>query len=191
MATKEEREIGDLRLATVVVNVRDMERATEFWRRAIGYHPADDQQDGHFRTLVHANRTPIVLQLTDRAPSGPVRVHLDLYTQEQQRHVERLIELGAERVDDWPDREESEGPEVVVLRDPDGNEFCVVDTASGSSESQVSEVTNMRGEPEEISPGDATAGYPTGESGSAQEGTAGPLAPPRHNPPEPGNKSAR
>src|SRR3546814_2994236 len=106
MVTKEEREIGDLRLGTVVVNVQDMERATEFWRRAIGYHPRDDQPHGHFRTLVHADRLPIVLQLADTAPSEPVRVHLDRYTQEQKRHVERLIELGAERVDDGTDGEE-------------------------------------------------------------------------------------
>ncbi len=35
-------------------------------------------------------------------------------------------------------------------------------------------------EPEPISPGDAVAGAPDGESGEAQEGTAGPDAPPRH-----------
>src|SRR3546814_16826235 len=97
MVTKEEREIGDLRLGTVVVNVQDMERATEFWRRAIGYHPRDDQPPGHFRTLVHADRLPIVLQLADTAPSEPVRVHLDLHTQAQQRNVEGTNRSGAAR----------------------------------------------------------------------------------------------
>jgi len=56
---------------------------------------------------------------------------------------------------------------------------------------QVSEVEDLGDAPEPISPGDATAGYPPSESGHPQEGTAGPNAPPRHNPPEPGNESSR
>jgi len=58
---------------------------------------------------------------------------------------------------------------------------------------QVSEVSGM--DPVEsddkISPGDATAGSATEESGKTQEGTAGPNAAPRHDPPEAGNKSSR
>ena len=58
---------------------------------------------------------------------------------------------------------------------------------------QVSEVSGM--DPAEsddkILPGDATAGTPSDESGEAQEGTAGPNAAPRHDPPERGNKSSR
>lgn len=48
---------------------------------------------------------------------------------------------------------------------------------------EVSEVSGMGGEPEEISPQDATAGAPDGESGRADEGTAGPDAPPREGRP--------
>jgi hypothetical protein len=51
-------------------------------------------------------------------------VHLDLYTGEQDRHVERLVKLGATRVEDWP---YPAGADFIVLRDPDGNEFCVID----------------------------------------------------------------
>jgi hypothetical protein len=38
--------------------------------------------------------------------------------------VERLVALGAQRVDwdDYPD-----DPDFVVLSDPDGNRFCIVD----------------------------------------------------------------
>jgi hypothetical protein len=61
----------------------------------------------------------------------------------------------------------------------------------GPEDGQVSAVSGMEGEPDPISPEDATAGYPPSESGDPQEGTAGPNAPPRHNPPEPGNRSSR
>ena len=51
-------------------------------------------------------------------------MHLDLYPGEQDRHVERLVKLGATRVESWP---YPAGADFVVLRDPDGNEFCVID----------------------------------------------------------------
>jgi hypothetical protein len=57
------------------------------------------------------------------------RTHLDLWaanSAEQRAEVERLISLGARRVADWtyPD-----GADFVVLADPDGNLFCVIDAA--------------------------------------------------------------
>lgn len=61
------------------------------------------------------------------------RVHLDLFvetTAEQEAEVQRLVELGASRLD-WdlypPD------PDFVVLGDPDGNAFCVVDLSQSPS----------------------------------------------------------
>jgi len=51
------------------------------------------------------------------------------------------------------------------------------------SNEQVSEVSGMGEKPEEISPDDAVAGAPDGESGEPQEGTAGPDAPPREGRP--------
>lgn len=57
---------------------------------------------------------------------------------------------------------------------------------------QVSEVSGMTDEePDPVTPGDATAGYPESESGDPEEGTAGPDAPPRHGRPEPSNESSR
>jgi hypothetical protein len=38
--------------------------------------------------------------------------------------VERLVSLGAQRVPDWP---YPDGANFVVLRDTEGNLFCVLD----------------------------------------------------------------
>ena len=120
--------VGDLHVATVVVNVSDMERAVAFWSAVLGYRPREAEWDPAFMMLEDPDRRrlPVSLQLTDAGPAQPVRVHLDLYTDEQARHVRRLVELGAERVEDWPYPEDAD---FVVLRDPDGNEFCVIDHA--------------------------------------------------------------
>ena len=105
-----------------------MRRAVDFWCAALGYRQREAEMDPRFVMLVHPEgaRLPVSLQLADAPPREPVRVHLDLYTSEQDRHVERLVGLGATRVTDWPYPDD---PDFVVLRDPDGNEFCVIDHA--------------------------------------------------------------
>jgi catechol 2,3-dioxygenase-like lactoylglutathione lyase family enzyme len=124
----EDNGVGDLHLATVVLNVRDMRRAVRFWEAALGYRQREAHLDPEFMMLIDPDGRglPVSLQLTDTDPKEPVRVHLDLYTDEQQRQVERLVGLGASRVDDWPYPADAD---FVVLRDPDGNEFCVIDHA--------------------------------------------------------------
>lgn len=118
--------IGDLHLGTVVINVQDMERAVGFWTAVLGYAPREMGWDPDFMMLVDptGRRLPVSLQLAGSPPKEPVRVHLDLYTREQARHIERLVGLGATRVEEWPYPEDAD---FVVMRDPDGNEFCVID----------------------------------------------------------------
>jgi hypothetical protein len=58
-------------------------------------------------------------------PSGPGRVHLDLTTADMAAEVDRLIGLGATKL--WTiDVAQSGTTTWTTMRDPDGNEFCVV-----------------------------------------------------------------
>jgi Glyoxalase-like domain len=69
----------------------------------------------------------IALQLSETVPQDHPRLHLDLHVSDavqQVAEVARLVSLGAERVD-W-DRYPDD-PDFVVLADPDGNRFCIVD----------------------------------------------------------------
>jgi catechol 2,3-dioxygenase-like lactoylglutathione lyase family enzyme len=119
---------GDLYLATVVVNTTDMDRAVAFWTAALGYRPREAEPDPEFMMLVHpgAERPPVSLQLTQSVPAEPAPVHVDLYTDDQRGQVDRLVGLGATRVTGWDYPADAD---FVVLRDPDGNEFCVIDHA--------------------------------------------------------------
>ena len=121
--------VGDLHLATVVINVRDIPRAVQFWAAALGYQQREQEWNPEFMMLVdpEGKGLPLSVQLTDTDPREPVRVHVDLYTDEQDRHVRRLVALGATRVEDWPYPDDCD---FIVLRDPDGNEFCVIDHAA-------------------------------------------------------------
>jgi catechol 2,3-dioxygenase-like lactoylglutathione lyase family enzyme len=115
-----------LRVGSIVLNVKDARRAARFWSQALGYAYRDGGYSEETTPVLlphHATAVAVVLDEDDRT-------HLDLHTdstQEQQAEVERLISLGATRVDwAYPD-----GARFVVLTDPDGNLFCVVNTARG------------------------------------------------------------
>ena len=55
----------------------------------------------------------------------PPRIHLDLYAEDQEAEIERLLGIGARHVDwdKYPD-----DADWVVLEDTEGNRFCVVDS---------------------------------------------------------------
>jgi len=120
--------VGDLRLGTVVVDVQDMQRAVSFWSAALGYESREVHVDAAVTMLVDpdGHGLPISLQAADARPTEPVRLHLDFYTRDPGGQVARLLELGAQEVRDWPYPRDAG---FIVLRDPDGNEFCVVGEA--------------------------------------------------------------
>jgi catechol 2,3-dioxygenase-like lactoylglutathione lyase family enzyme len=107
-----------VKIGSVVLSVRDVQRASTFWRAALGYV----QGRGNDAMLVPENGEGPFLLL-----DAEDRTHLDLWAadgREQQAEVDRLVSLGARRLEDWvyPDN-----ADFVVLADTEGNLFCVID----------------------------------------------------------------
>jgi predicted enzyme related to lactoylglutathione lyase len=108
----------------VVVDTHDLPKLAQFWTQALGWKVLSERE------------REIVIGPEANAPTGicfmPVtgqktvknRVHLDLTTSAADRdaEIERLLALGAHRVDIGQTGEES----WTVLADPEGNEFCVI-----------------------------------------------------------------
>ncbi len=118
-----------LAVGVVVLGVTDVRRAADFWRAALGYELREDGFGGWATVLtpIGGSGTKIALQRSETPPQERPRVHLDLHVDdaaEQAAEVARLVSLGAERVDwdSYPD-----DADFVVLADPDGNRFCIVD----------------------------------------------------------------
>ncbi|MGH8982365.1 MAG: VOC family protein [Acidimicrobiia bacterium] len=121
-----------LSIGTVVMGVGDLHRAVDFWMQALNYVPRREiKVEDDFAILVPAggHGTHLALDVSETPVQQYPRVHLDLYAADavdQASEVERLVSLGAKRVD-W-DRYPEE-PDFVVLADPEGNRFCVIDTS--------------------------------------------------------------
>jgi catechol 2,3-dioxygenase-like lactoylglutathione lyase family enzyme len=107
-----------VRLGAVVMKVSDIRRSSEFWRNALGYVPR-----GEHPGILGPQSGERPLLLLDEED----RTHLDLSVADEaelRAEVERLVSLGARRVEDWVYPRDAN---FVVLADPDGNLFCVVD----------------------------------------------------------------
>jgi hypothetical protein len=115
-----------LRIGSIVWGVREMARGIQFWSAALDYKLLREP-DWDWAILV-SNRGSgprLAIKLVTSDAESHQRHHLDLFAGDRQAEIERLLALGARRVD-W---KYEEGADYVVLEDPDGNRFCVIQDA--------------------------------------------------------------
>lgn len=108
-------------IGAIVWGVEDVPRAIMFWSQALNYklkYPASDD----WAILIPVDGKGIQLSLNKVSSPKAKRHHIDLFTDNQEAEVKRLLALGATRKA-WKYPPEAD---YVVLQDPDGNPFCVV-----------------------------------------------------------------
>ena len=116
-----------LRVGSIVLRVDDLKRETEFWQAALGYVPRDNDSDDFVLLRPKDGNGPnLSLDRVRSSLTIPPRIHLDLYTEDQAGEVERLKGLGATEIQ-WDKRPPD--ADYVILADPEGNRFCVVDVS--------------------------------------------------------------
>lgn len=117
-------------VGSIVIRCFEYERMLRFWQAALNYEVQHTDPNGGFAILRDSARLGPNISI-DQAPVRRTGkrswVHLDLYTTNQAEEVERLVGLGARR---YPWRYDP-GADYVVLEDPDGNLFCVVEVDEG------------------------------------------------------------
>ncbi|HEX6448828.1 MAG TPA: VOC family protein [Trebonia sp.] len=118
-----------LTFGVLALGVTDVRRAADFWSAALGYTLREDGFGGWSKVLMPPDDSglPIALQPSETPPQEHPRLHLDLHVAdvaEQEAEAARLVSLGAKRIDwdSYPD-----DPDFIVLEDPDGNRFCIID----------------------------------------------------------------
>ncbi|WP_415787610.1 VOC family protein [Deinococcus saxicola] len=110
-----------LNIGSIVWGVRDLARAIAFWTAALDDLPREEP-DEDWVVLIPRAGSGVQLALKLVTSESARRHHLDLYADDGAAEVARLLTLGATRVK-WrygPDADD------VVLADPDGNNFCVI-----------------------------------------------------------------
>jgi catechol 2,3-dioxygenase-like lactoylglutathione lyase family enzyme len=118
-----QQEFKQVRIGSIVIRCYEFERMLHFWQEALRYG-VRHRDEGFVILMDPGGKGPNVS--LDQSPARRTGkrswIHLDLYTADQAGEVERLVGLGARR---YPWRYEPHA-DYVVLEDPDGNLFCVV-----------------------------------------------------------------
>lgn len=101
-------------------------RLAKFWSGVLGWETVDDPHDGIM--LLPSDDTGFRIRFlpSQDRKAGQNRMHFDLTStslEEQQQTVTRSLGLGARHIDIGQTPEEGH----VVLADPEGNEFCVIE----------------------------------------------------------------
>ncbi|MFD1506206.1 VOC family protein [Georgenia yuyongxinii] len=112
-------------ISSIAIDAHDPRRVADFWAAALGWVVLEDPDEEVVSIGPADGSAPgiDVIPVPD-AKSVKNRLHLDLRADgsTQAEEVDRLLALGATRAD------VGQGPDVtwVVLADPEGNEFCVL-----------------------------------------------------------------
>ncbi len=107
------------RLSSLVIDcqVDDLAPHAEFWSKALGkpINSVDSEGDGKYAELATEADEPIILL---QKVTHPSRVHLDIESDDVDAEAERLVTLGArkvEKIKTW-----------WVMEAPSGHRFCVI-----------------------------------------------------------------
>jgi len=106
----------------VTFDCADPRRLSTFWSEVTGYVPLTVKND--FAALAAPDERGVRGILFWQVPepkTAKSRMHVDLASRNPENEIERLIELGAQMVED----REGNGTSWTVTLDPEGNEFCI------------------------------------------------------------------
>ena len=110
-----------LRLEEIVVDCRDPVTLAQWWQTATGWQVVGEDSDGVELAPAPGQMPSMLFTQVAGRKRHKNRLHLDWVPDDQHAEVERLLGLGASRVDigqgsaSW-----------VVMADPEGNEFCIL-----------------------------------------------------------------
>ncbi len=110
----------------LAMDASDVESLAKFWCEATDYKVADS----HYPILaVLASEKPnyprlLILQVPE-TKSAKNRLHMEFKTDDLKSEAERIVALGATLIEE----REFGDTQWIVMQDPEGNEFCLVNPA--------------------------------------------------------------
>ena len=118
-------------LVALTFDANDPAALARFWAGVLGRELIVDPDDPDVVVLLPSDDTEFRIEFapTQEPKTGPNQMHFDMASQspeEQQATVARALELGGRHIDI------GQGPDAdhVVMADPEGNEFCVIEAGN-------------------------------------------------------------
>lgn len=115
------------------IGAADPARLARWWAGVLGLRILDEDENDVMVGRSEQDLPILYFSRSSEPKVGKNRLHLDLSAVDRDAEVERLLDMGARHVDI------GQG-ERVVLADPEGNEFCVLRSHPGNSETPDGEI---------------------------------------------------
>jgi predicted enzyme related to lactoylglutathione lyase len=109
----------------VTIDCHDPQRLAEFWSRLLGLDIKGNFGASDYLVMLARPSDDAVALAFQRVPEpkvGKLRAHPDLQVDDIEAVSELVLSLGGERGEDH----EEDGYAWRVMRDPEGNEFCLM-----------------------------------------------------------------
>lgn len=113
------------RLAGVTIDCRDPARLASFWSKLLG-RPVSDEHSGAGWASVGSrldDQPRLTFQAVPEPRTSKVRLHLDVEVDDVERGCQQVEMLGGTWTGERHDYAEGV---VLVMADPEGHEFCLV-----------------------------------------------------------------
>jgi predicted enzyme related to lactoylglutathione lyase len=109
--------------SAVTIDCLDAERVARFWSALLGRQPGPTHDDWIYLGERSDSQPRVVFQPVKEPKEGKVRIHLDLTVDDINESIDFVTALGGRSTGERHDYDEGV---VVVMADPEGHEFCLV-----------------------------------------------------------------
>jgi predicted enzyme related to lactoylglutathione lyase len=107
----------------VTVDCLDVERVAAFWSRLLDRPPGPSEPGWVYLGHRDDAQPRLVFQPVTEPKDGKVRLHLDVEVDDIEQGITQVVALGGRFTGERHDYDEGV---VVVMADPEGHEFCLV-----------------------------------------------------------------
>jgi predicted enzyme related to lactoylglutathione lyase len=132
-----------LRLNHITFACEDSRALAEFWANLLGY----DTKPSDVDCLALGDGPELFFKQMPKSPTIELPIHLDINVPDREAELERLLELGAKLVETKSHSIGELSETWTVMRDPEGNGFCIQTPRTPPERRYIGNVTFSAAQP--------------------------------------------
>jgi predicted enzyme related to lactoylglutathione lyase len=138
-----------LRLLNITFSCNDPERLAEFWATLLDYEAAS-AGDSWIATDPRGEGTRLLFNRMEKSETIEVPIHVDVNVPDREAELNRILQLGGQFVETRSDSIGSFSETWTVMRDPEGNGFCIQSPPKTPPHRYIGNVTFSCAEPRQL-----------------------------------------
>ena len=138
-----------LRLLNITFSCNDPERLAEFWATLLDYEAAS-AGDSWIATDPRGEGTRLLFNRMEKSETIEVPIHVDVNVPDREAELNRILQLGGQFVETRSDSIGDFSETWTVMRDPEGNGFCIQSPPKTPPHRYIGNVTFSCAEPRQL-----------------------------------------